>query len=339
MMAITHSIIAAAGTSLILTSSSPIHLALAIAGSQLPDLDTSTSNIGQILFPISNWIENRYPHRSVTHSLIATVTIALLSAPLYFYFDWQTWLCLPLGHLLSCFSDVFTKQGVQFFWPHPAWCISVSNPHRRLETGKSGEYWVLAIAMLTLVAALNLSSTGGPTALVGTSLGLRTNAMETYQKNSASHHVYAEITGMFASDSSSSDGKYFIVAGEGNEFVLANKLGVFKTGTNIISRRLTAEVGKPALSSVQTLEFDEEEFAIIPIENALIFLTGTLTIDEPQLIKIPINPKQLEVAKLASDQLKLSYCPLEVAIKLLNGQYITGSLEAKIFTPKPELSR
>jgi inner membrane protein len=87
MMALTHSIIAAAGASLILTTANPLHLALAIAGSQLPDLDTSTSTIGQIFFPISNWIENRFPHRSVTHSLIATSAIALLSAPMYFYFD------------------------------------------------------------------------------------------------------------------------------------------------------------------------------------------------------------------------------------------------------------
>lgn len=336
-MALTHSIIAAAGVSLILTTANPLHLALAIAGSQLPDLDTSTSTIGQILFPISNWIENRFPHRSITHCFLATVAIALLSAPLYFYFDWRTWICLPLGHLLSCFSDVFTKQGVQFFWPHPAWCISVSNPNRRLETGKPGEYWVLIIAVFTLIAAINLSGTGGPTALVGSSLGLRTNATETYQKNAASHHIYAQVSGTFASDSSSSDGKYFIVAGEGNEFVLVNKMGVFKTGTNIISSRLTVEVGKPASSSVQTLQFDEEEFAVAPIPNALIFFTGTLTVDEPQSIKIASNPKQLEIAKLTGTQLNFSYCPLEIAIKLLNGQYIAGSLEAKIFSPKPDL--
>jgi inner membrane protein len=109
MMALTHTVISCAGISLILTTNDPIHLALAIAGSQLPDLDTSTSTIGQILFPISNWIENRYPHRSITHSLIATLAIVILASPLYFYADWKTWLCLPLGHLISCFSDVFTK--------------------------------------------------------------------------------------------------------------------------------------------------------------------------------------------------------------------------------------
>ncbi len=337
MMALTHAIISTAGISLILTTNDPLHLALAIAGSQLPDLDTSTSAIGQILFPISNWIENRFPHRSVTHSLIATIFISLLSAPLYFYFDWKTWLCLPLGHLLSCFSDVFTKQGVQLFWPHPAWCISVSNPHKRLQTGGPGEYWVLAIATALLVFALNLSSSGGPTAFVGNSLGLRSNALEIYQQNSAANHIYAEISGTFSSDSTRADGKYFIIAMDGTEFVIHSKAGIFKTGTNIISDRLTAEIGKSASSSVQSLEFDEEEFALAPVSNASIFINGTLTLDEPDLIKIPSNPKQLETVKLSGEQINFTYCPLENASVLLKGQIVTGAVEAKIFSPKPEL--
>ena len=336
MMALTHAVISCAGVSLIFTTNDPMHLALAIAGSQLPDLDTSTSTIGQILFPISNWIENRFPHRSVTHSLIATIVISLLSAPLYFYFDWKTWLCLSLGHLLSCFSDVFTKQGVQLFWPHPAWCISVSNPNRRLKTGGTGEYWVLAIAAAVLAIALNLSSSGGPTAFVGNTLGLRVNAVDKYQQNSASNHVWAEISGTFATDSSRADGKYFLVAADGNEFIVSSQKGqIYKTGENIISDRLTVEVGKPASSSVQSLEFDEEEFSIVPIPNAAVFISGEVLVDDPELVKIGTDSKQFTVAKLTGDSLTFTYCPLEKAIALLKDQIISGSIEAKIFSPKP----
>jgi inner membrane protein len=336
MMALTHAVISCAGISLILTTNDPLHLALAIAGSQLPDLDTSTSTIGQILFPISNWIENRFPHRSVTHSLIATTVLAILSAPLYFYFDWKTWLCLPLAHLISCFSDVFTKQGVQLFWPHPAWCISVSNPNRRLQTGGTGEYWVLAIAAAVLAIALNLSSSGGPTAFVGNTLGLRVNAVDKYQQNSASNHVWAEISGTFATDSSRADGKYFLVAADGNEFIVSSQKGqIYKTGENIISDRLIVEVGKPASSSVQSLEFDEEEFSIVPIPNAAVFISGEVLVDDPELVKIGTDSKQFTVAKLTGDSLTFTYCPLEKAMALLKDQIVSGSIEAKIFSPKP----
>jgi len=336
-MALTHAVISCAGISLILATNDPLHLALAIAGSQLPDMDTSTSAIGQILFPISNWIENRYPHRSITHSLIATVAIAVFASPLYFFYaDWKTWLCLPLGHLISCFSDVFTKQGVQLFWPHPAWCISVSNPHKRLQTGGPGEYWVLAIATALLVFALNLSNSGGPTAFVGNTLGLRVNAVDKYQQNSASNHVWAEISGTFATDSTRADGKYFLVAADGNEFIVSSQKGqVYKTGENIISDRLTVEVGKPASSSVQSLEFDEEEFSIVPIPNAAVFISGEVLVDDPELVKIGTDSKQFTVAKLTGNSLTFTYCPLEKAIALLKDQIISGSIEAKIFSPKP----
>ena len=42
MMSVTHCTIAAAGTSLILGTANPLSLGLAIIGSQLPDLDTTT---------------------------------------------------------------------------------------------------------------------------------------------------------------------------------------------------------------------------------------------------------------------------------------------------------
>ena len=77
MMSVTHCAIAAAGTSLILGTGQPLPLGLAILGSQLPDIDTTTSTIGKIFFPVSSWIEDRFPHRSVTHSLLATASLAI----------------------------------------------------------------------------------------------------------------------------------------------------------------------------------------------------------------------------------------------------------------------
>ena len=90
-MSLTHALIAAAGVCLILSTADPLVLGLAILGSQLPDLDTSTSLIGQVCFPVSHWIEERFPHRSITHSLLATVAIALISLPIgYFLGSWLT---------------------------------------------------------------------------------------------------------------------------------------------------------------------------------------------------------------------------------------------------------
>ena len=106
MMAITHCSIAAAGTSLVLGTASPLTIGLAVLGSQLPDIDTTTSTIGKIFYPISSWIEDRFPHRSVTHSLLATAGITAASLGVNYFFlhgSLKAAIALPLGHLLAWF--------------------------------------------------------------------------------------------------------------------------------------------------------------------------------------------------------------------------------------------
>ncbi len=180
MMSVTHMAIAVSSASLIFSTAEPMALGLACVGSLLPDLDTSSSILGRTFFPLSQWIEARYPHRSITHSLMASMAIAAVVSPLALS-DWRWW-CLPFGHLVSCFSDCFTLQGVQLFWPNPVWAISVSNPRRRLKTGGTGEYWVLAVATALLLLGVFMANSGGLVSSVGESLNLRDTAIANYQK-------------------------------------------------------------------------------------------------------------------------------------------------------------
>ena len=98
MMAVTHAAIAAAGVSLLFGTADPLPLGLAVLGSQLPDLDTTTSIIGQVCYPLSSWIEDRFPHCSITHSLAATGAIAAIALPIGIYFgSWRVAAAVPVG--------------------------------------------------------------------------------------------------------------------------------------------------------------------------------------------------------------------------------------------------
>lgn len=57
MMSVTHAIIGVCGTTLLLQTADPVVLGLAIIGSQIPDLDSSHSLVGQVFFPVSHWLE------------------------------------------------------------------------------------------------------------------------------------------------------------------------------------------------------------------------------------------------------------------------------------------
>lgn len=347
MLGITHCAISAAVVGLSLQSVDPIVMAVAVTASQIPDIDTSTSSIGQIFWPISRWIEKRYPHRSVTHSFLFTIFLGVISIALYlrYQIDVKVLAALPIGHLAACFSDTCTKQGVQLFWPSPLWCVFGLNPKRRLTTGSPNEYWVLVGAIVVVAVNFTLIEGGGLQQFTAESLGLRGGIVDTYQQNAANKQVFAVIEGSFISNLSSANGKYFIASQTGNEFVLMNQSGIYQTGLGgqINVKKIVTEVGESRQKQILALSFAEEEIqpkllAIASAHpNSLILISGQLTIDSPEELSIVPTPGQLETTKLAGNGLTLNYCPLPRIINKLGLQFGSGNLELKIITPSPKL--
>ncbi|WP_250565583.1 metal-dependent hydrolase [Adonisia turfae] len=320
MMAITHAAlakplpwrIATAGVSLFLGTAAPLPLGLAVLGSQLPDIDTTTSLIGQICFPISSWIEDRYPHRSITHSLVATVTLTAISLGIGFALGAiKPWLALPLGHVLACFADCFTRQGVQLFWPVPVWAISIGNPKRRICTGGPGEYWVLSIAIAILVTGLWLAGAGSVQTQVNQGLGLRDGAIATYNHNAATAEVYADIIGVWSHDRTDATGSHLILGNEGSEFIVTDGQGVYKTGESIIAEKLTTKAGELTQRSTKTLTLNDQDIATA-LGNLMnsypgnrIYLSGSIVVDFPEEIQIVSDGRQLEIIAVSGESVTL----------------------------------
>lgn len=222
------------------------------------------------------------------------------------------------------------------FYPEPAWAISVSNPRRRLKTGGAGELWVLGVAIALLVFGIYLANDGGITTKVSQNLGLRDGVIRIYNENAATNHVYADIKGVWASDRTSADGRYLIIGNEGNEFIVTDGSGVYKTGEQILTTKVTTTVGEAAVTEIKNLTFNDED-AVEPLlelrtayPSAEIYLNGELTVDFPEDVKISIEPNQMVTAAISGSSLKLNYCSLERAIALLKEQYAIGTVEVRI---------
>ena len=114
----------------------------------------------------------------------------------------------------------------------------------------------------------NLSRVGwGITQKVSQNLGLRDGIVRVYNENAGTNKIYAEIKGFWASDRTSADGKYLIIGNEGNEFIVTdNKGGVYKTGEQIITSKVTTTVGEAATTEIRNLTFNDED-AIAPLEE------------------------------------------------------------------------
>lgn len=78
MMSITHAALAGAAVPLLLSSSDPMVFGLAVLDSQLLDIDTTTSLIRQVCYPLSSWLESKFPHRSAIHSHILFERVIIL---------------------------------------------------------------------------------------------------------------------------------------------------------------------------------------------------------------------------------------------------------------------
>ncbi len=344
MMSVTHAAIACSGSAILLGSSSPWTLLLSVIGSQLPDIDTTKSISGKTLYPIAAWFEARFPHRTITHCLLATLFLTIASLPILYYYDWKHWLALPFGHLISSCSDTFTKEGVGLFYPSPVRCVCGSNPRTRLRTGSNAEFFVLGLAIAISVVVINIQSAGGLMLQVNQLLQLREGIEQIYNQSGSTNNIYIELTGVKSSDRSSADGKYYLIAQQGREFILGDREGIYKTNQNLIPKRMKAIVGESASNQTQTLAFDDDDVTsqLVNLLNthkgSLILLSGQVAVDEPEEIYIPPENESLATIKLSGQTITMEYCPIGVAIAHLKDQYAIGSITARITRPVPVLS-
>ncbi|MEG4121679.1 metal-dependent hydrolase [Microcoleus sp. N9_B4] len=287
MMAITHCAIAATGTTLIIGSVEPSVLALAVVGSQFPDIDTTKSWIGAACWPLANWIENRYPHRSVTHSLLATIGIAIAASPLWYFYGWQLWLAMPLGHILSCCSDLFTKSGVQICWPSRDIWVCPMNPNARMSTGSKAEITILFLTVLIGVIWFNVISGGGLHQAFTTNFFKTSNtAAEIFRKYGDEKRITATVDGIINRSNKAVNEEFEVVAAEGNSFIGVNKAGkIYRIGEttsdNIRPVSVSVRQGNVIASKSrqqQIAEADADEWINSLPSNS--FISGELVIDE-----------------------------------------------------------
>ncbi|MDJ0900576.1 MAG: hypothetical protein QNJ55_17375 [Xenococcus sp. MO_188.B8] len=180
----------------------------------------------------------------------------------------------------------------------------------------------------------------GITQKVSQNLGLRDGIVRVYNENASTNKVYASITGYWTSDCTTADGKYLILGNEGREFVVTDGRGVYKTGEQIITSRVTTEVGEAARTEIRNLTFNDED-AIPALEqlqqaypDADIYLNGELTVDFPEDVRIAIEPNQMATAALSGNRIKFDYCGVGRAIAYLKDQYAVGTLEIKVVQPR-----
>ncbi|GAA6619223.1 metal-dependent hydrolase [Scytonema sp. NUACC26] len=346
MMGLTHLLISGTATSLILGTANPSILMVGATAGLLPDVDISTSPAGRVLFPVSQYLERRFPHRSCTHSLAASTVVATLTYGLTFFLPNSAfWLILAhainIGYFFGWFADAFTRNGIEMFWPSSVRCVCPGNRNLRLASSSNAEYGVLVMLVLIAFISFNINSNGGLLNQFNRLIASPSGVEQIYNQSGATHLITVRIQGVLSSDRAKVLGEYLIVGSYGQGFLVLSSDGkLYKAGKEpdcqIIIEQITADVGQVAITNVESITLDDENLGSslnrFYRPGVLTFVTGEIAIDDPEDIKLTPDPHQFPFIRLSGSSIKLESAPLGFVIQVAKNQFATGQLSIKSIT-------
>lgn len=339
MMSVTHAAIGICATSIAIGTADPFVLMTAAIGSQLPDLDTTSSFTGRIFYPVARYLEERFPHRTITHSFAATGVLALAAVPLWIFLSWHYWAALVLGHFCGWFSDCFTKAGVAAFYPSPARLVIPGNPKARLESKSPAEYWILAIAVFLSVASVNLISAGGISEQFARSVFQdAATAAQTFNKYGSQQQVFVDVEGINVKTSQQVQGRFTVVEVTDSDVIGEDRSNgkLYKIGTapdvQIQPRSVKVSLGEQLTITAQEVVLSEisvsDWVSRLP-QNS--YLTGSLLLDDMEDARIPIEIESYPILRTFGGQIELSNArPAQVNSLLGEFWILTGKVIVKV---------
>ncbi|HAC62886.1 MAG TPA: metal-dependent hydrolase [Cyanothece sp. UBA12306] len=345
MMTPTHMMFSVSLTSIVLGTANLELLGVAALASLLPDIDTSKSYIGRLFFPISSWLEANTVHRGITHSFFASGVVTLFTYPIALSGYPHVWHGLILGYFFGWFGDVFTKSGVEAFYPSHGRLIIPRNPRLRLSTNSNAERFLLMVLVAIAIISININSAGGMIRSFNQALGIPSGAIETVKAESSSYLLNVSVKGRNTLTEQPVNATYEVIEPlTAADLLVKDEKGlIYSIGNSQQSQIQASQMKVERISPIKTeiinLTFDDEEIAPIlsQLPSDRTYLTGTLAVhDSEDLITmaslntfdtLTIQPGEMGTARLVS-------ASPEKVMKLLGDYYVSGSLIVRHVKPQ-----
>ena len=341
MLGISHLLISGTASSLLLQTADPVLIAVGAIGGLLPDVDVSTSPAGRLFPWISGYFQETMPHRSMTHSIVASAVIAIASYGTAIFIPQFIPIAsaLTIGYTFGWFADCFTRGGVEMFWPSSVRCVCPGNRNLRLKTGSNAEYFVLCILIAIALSAFSINSKGGILTQFNRLIASTSGVQGVYNSSGSTHKIVANIKGVRAGDRSKVDGQFQIIQPNGTGFIVlepkTNKL--YKAATEpdsqIVIEQITADVGKAAITTIESVFVEDqvigEAIAKFNRTNTNVFISGDLSVEDFDTSVLPRDPYQFKFIDASPSSIKLEAAPLKVVMKFLGDEFASGSLQVR----------
>ncbi|MEA5578722.1 metal-dependent hydrolase [Anabaena sp. UHCC 0451] len=344
MLGISHLLISGTAASLLLGTADPVVIAVGAIAGLLPDVDVSTSPAGRLFPWISGYFQETMPHRSMTHSIVASAVVAIASYGISIFIPQLLPIAsaLTIGYTFGWFADCFTRGGVEMFWPSPVRCVCPGNRNLRLKTGSNAEYFILCILIAIALSAFSINSKGGILTQFNRLIASTSGVQGVYNSSGSTHKIIANIKGVRAGDRSKVDGQFQIIQPNGTGFIVleptTNKL--YKAATDpdsqIVIEQITADVGKAAITTIESVFVEDQVIgeAINKFNrtNTNVFISGDLTVEDFDTSVLPRDPYQFKFIEASPSNIKLEAAPLKAVMKFLGDEFASGSLQVRSIT-------
>jgi len=295
-------------------------LIFAALGSIIPDIDHPGSIIGRIFYPISTYLERKFGHRTITHSLIGwLIASALFSLiiiiPSLIIENWSLniyvsrWAAaFSIGYFSHLILDMFNKRGSQLFWPDKSRDVIPKDQKYRSNSGARSEIFIFLFLLFLVFLALPISKYGISNT-VRWLLGTPGSAIQEFKQSKI--HCYAEFKGIFKDTRQSVEDKAEILDVDNKRLVVLYKGEVYTLSDELASDINASNVRvayTKELVKVSNYEFKDKDIGYLYTKiPAGSLVSGTIQLPKDMEVKIPASPGSYKVAKQKGDELQLSF--------------------------------
>jgi inner membrane protein len=348
MMTLTHLAISGLMTSLIIGTAEPTTVSVGAIAGLLPDVDISKSPAGRVLFPISHYLEKNLPHRSCTHSILASLVVGAVVYGLAYgsIIPWRLAHAILIGYTFGYLTDLTTKAGIQLFFPATLRCVVPGNRKLRLSTGSNWEYGILVVVVAVFLLVLNINARGGMTFTFNELLATPRGIQELMNDRGHNHQILVHINGVRTYDRArikqdfavleQQDANTFIVHALDQPDQLYQVSSRPEVEHQILSERITGKVGRKITTKIESVTWVDEE--ILPklkeisqrYPNAQMYLTGAIEVDEPDEINPQPQPQELVTVVKRGRKVEFKSCPLGETVGLLREQWGSGQVRVRV---------
>jgi len=248
----------------------PLHLMPLWIGALLPDLDTPDSPLGRLLPWLSRRLQGRLGHLETWHTLGVNALVALLTAPLAWFFGAQAWYLIPLGFCSHLLLDSLTPRGVMLFWPLTRTRYTI---FRGVIQSRGCRAERLLVASLTLVGLTLLVVGPSRSEPVAPPSPTYQQTLDRYYALRGRIQVFVYIEGSWQASGLPVSGRFEILNAAGESYVMLDRFSsrVFSAGRgeedNVYLDRIVLQSG-PAVK-VKPVEVHLESQPLSDILNTL----------------------------------------------------------------------